>query len=117
MGKTSYFTLKEARLSNNCPECYSTEGLNLVFKQKFIENTFYKAVATDTIKEMHCTNCNTQIYPVRWTDDIEQVVAYQTRAVQPKAKSLKLKPLAWVLIVVDLILIIGIVLYGTGKIG
>ncbi|WP_411767203.1 hypothetical protein [Winogradskyella sp. A3E31] len=116
MGTSKYFTLKEARLNNNCPECYSSEGLQLVFRQKFVENAFYKAVTLDTIKEMHCTNCNMEIFPVRWTDDIEQVVAYQTRAVNPKPKSIKLKTLTWILIVVDLILLVGIILYATGVI-
>ena len=37
----SYFTVKEVDLNNHCPECYSNEGLQLTFKQKFVENAFY----------------------------------------------------------------------------
>lgn len=113
MSSSRFFTLKEARLSNNCPECYSNDGLELNFKQKFIENALYKAITTEVINEMHCHNCNSQIFPIQWTDDIERVVDYQKRALQPKPKSIKLKSLAWILIVLDLLLLIVIILFAT----
>lgn len=106
-----FFTLKEAKLNNNCPECYSTDGLQLTFKQKFVENAFYRAITEETTQTMFCTKCNTAIFPVRWTDEIEQVVAYQKRAATPKPKSFKLKTLAWILIVVDIAIMTGIILY------
>lgn len=113
MGSSKFFTLKEARLSNNCPECYSNDGLEITFKQKFIENAFYKAISADMINEMYCYNCNTPIFPIQWTNDIESVVAYQNRALEPKPKSLKLKSKAWFLIVFVLILAIVIILFTT----
>lgn len=116
MAITKFFTLKEARLNNNCPECYSTDGLLITFKQKFTENAFYKAITNDTAYDMFCYNCETSIFPIQWTEDIERVVDYQKRAVQPKSKSIKLKPLAWVVIILDLILVITIVLFLTGVI-
>ncbi|MEH6534913.1 MAG: hypothetical protein V7719_00865 [Psychroserpens sp.] len=109
-----YFTLKEVQLNNNCPECYSNEGLELTFKQQFIENAFYKSITQETIHKMQCNTCNTTIFPVRWTNDIEQVVAYQKRAVVPKPKSLKLKQLAWVVIIADAVLLIVVLLFVTG---
>lgn len=109
-----YFTLKEVQLNNNCPECYSNEGLELTFKQEFIENAFYKSITQETIHEMQCKTCNTTIFPVRWTNDIEQVVAYKKRAVVPKPKSLKLKKLAWVAIIVTSVLLIAVLLFVTG---
>lgn len=114
MGSSRFFTLKEARLSNNCPECYSNDSLELTFKQKLSENIFYKAITADIKSQMQCHNCNTQIFPVRWTDDIERVVDYQKRAVQPKPKSFKLKPLAWAFIAFDLLLLVSIILFATG---
>jgi hypothetical protein len=98
MGSVKFFTLKEARLSNNCPECYSKVGLEITFRQKFTENTFYKAITNETSHELFCFSCNTPIFPIQWTDDIERVIAYQHRAIIPKSKSLKLKSLAWVII-------------------
>jgi hypothetical protein len=109
-----FFTLKESQLSNNCPECYSGVGLVLTFKQKFVENLFYKAITSEIKHEMHCKTCNTDIFPIRWTSDIEQVVAYQKRAVAPKPKSLKLKKAGWIFIVVNLLLFIIVFLFITG---
>ena len=116
MANTKYFNLIEKKLNNNCPECYSPDGLHLTFKQKFVENAFYKAITNDVVKELHCRNCSTQIFPIRWTDDIEQVVNYQTRAVELKPKSVKLMPIAWFIIIADLILIIAIILFASGTV-
>ena len=30
--KEQFITIKEVRLNNNCPECFSQEGLKLTFK-------------------------------------------------------------------------------------
>ena len=30
-----YVTINSVSLNNNCPECYSREGLTLTFKQRF----------------------------------------------------------------------------------
>lgn len=114
MNSKQYFTLKEVSLNNNCPECYSNEGMVLTFKQRFVENSFYKAITEDRIEEMHCNTCDTDIFPIRWTDDIEQVVAYQKRAIKSKPKSLKLKKLAWIFIAVDLLILILIILFVAG---
>ncbi len=109
-----FFTLKEVRLNNHCPECYSREGLTLTFKQRFTENALYKAITNETIHSLHCNTCNTEIFPVRWTDEIEQVVDYHIRAKTPKPKSIKLKKLAWVIITIVVFIIAGIVLFVTG---
>jgi len=114
MDSQQYFTLKEVKLNNNCPECYSNEGLELTFKQKFVENAFYKAITQDIINDMYCNTCNTAIFPVRWTNDIEQVVAYQKRAVQVKPNSVKLKQLTWFVIIASTVLVSGVVLFVSG---
>lgn len=116
MKSSQYITLKEVKLNNNCPECYSNSGLVLTFKQRFVENAFYKAITNDLINEMHCSVCNTSIFPVRWTNDIEQVVAYQERAANPKQKSIKLKQLSWILIIADFLLLTAVILMLTGVI-
>lgn len=114
MKKQNYFTLKEVQLKNNCPECYSNDGLVLTFKQKFVENLFYKAITENTKYEMQCKTCSTDIFPIRWTNDIEQVVAYQKRAVTAKPKSLKLKKAGWIFIIVDVLLFLTVMLFVTG---
>ncbi len=103
-------TIKEVALKNNCPECYSTKGLTLTFRQKFKETALYKSITKDIIEELVCTKCETTIYPVSWTDDIERVYNYQKKAIEPKKVSIKLKRTAWVIIIAINVLIIGIVL-------
>ncbi|MEM5563666.1 hypothetical protein WNY78_01050 [Psychroserpens sp. AS72] len=114
MKQQNYFTLKEVKLNNNCPECYSNNGLELTFKQRFVENAFYKAITEDTIYEMYCKTCDTAIFPGRWTDEIDRVVAYQKRAATPKPKSLKLKKLAWIIVIVDVVLLVVVLLFAFG---
>ena len=113
MATSKFFTLKEARLSNNCPECYSNDGLEIKFKQRFTENAFYKAITSDLSHSIHCHICDTTIFPARWTNDLERVIDYQQRAVNPKSKSIKLKPLAWVVILLDILVVLLIVLIMT----
>ena len=106
--------LKEVRLNNHCPECYSNDDLTLMFRQQFVENTFYKSLTETVTHSLSCKKCNSVIFPVRWTDDIEQVVDYHKRATTPKPKSLKLKKTAWILILIVVLLLLGIVLISTG---
>jgi hypothetical protein len=95
--KESFITLKEVPISNNCPECFNNTGLKIIFKQKFIETKLYKSI-TDTIThDILCENCQTTIYPERWTEEIERVVEYQTKALSPKKASTYLKKLSWIL--------------------
>ena len=101
-----YFTLKEVELNNNCPECYSKDGLQLTFKQRFIESSFYKAISKETSYSLFCDVCKTIISPARWTNDIELVFEYQQRASPPKPSSFKLKNPSWVIIGVLITLIL-----------
>jgi hypothetical protein len=104
-------TIKEVNLNNNCPECYSTNGLQLTFKQKFKETNLYKSITNETAQEIECKTCNTIIYPVMWTDDIERVFNYQQKAFTPKKPSVKLKKKAWLLIgILGILIITGIML-------
>jgi len=105
--------LKEVQLNNHCPECYSKEDLMLTFKQRFVENRFFKAFTEHITHSLSCRKCNSEIFPVRWTDDIEQVVEYHIRGTNPKPKSLKLKKTAWVLILTIVIIFLGILLFRT----
>ena len=109
MSDNQYITVKTVSLNNNCPECYSTDGLNLTFKQRFKETALYKSITRKVIEELQCQVCQTDIFPVRWTDDIERVVHYHQKAFQPKAASMKLKRAAWILMIaIDLIILLAI---------
>lgn len=106
--------IKEVRLNNHCPECYSNEDLILTLNQTFVENGFFRAFTKNTTHSLSCNKCNTEIFPIRWTDNIEQVVDYHIKATTLKPKSLKLKKLAWGLITIVIVIVIGAVFLGTG---
>ncbi len=109
-----FFTLREVDLNNNCPECYSKEGLQLTFKQRFIETSLYKAISKDTAHSLICRVCDTAIFPARWTDDIERVFEYQQKASPPKPTSIKLKTLSWILILTLAVILILATLFFLG---
>lgn len=100
-------TVKEVSMNNNCPECFSQDGLQLSFKQEFIETSLYKKITQNISHDIHCKKCQTPIYPVMWTDDIERVFNYHERAFEPKKSSTKLKGMAWGLIGGGIALLIG----------
>lgn len=106
-----FFTVKEVILNNHCPECYSKDGMHLTFKQKFVETAFYKAISNDIKHTMVCQTCNTAIFPVSWTDDMEQVFDYQQRALVPKSATFKLKKLTWILLIAAIALIVLLNVY------
>ena len=101
--------IKEVALNNNCPECYSKDGLRLKFKQKFIDTRFYKSITSEIKYEISCKTCNSIIYPVQWTDDIERVFEYQKKAFVPKNPSTYLKKLSWIVILFIAVVIAAIV--------
>lgn len=103
-------TIKEVILKNNCPECYNNEGLRLFFKQKIIDTRFYKSVTSQISHEITCKICNTIIYPVKWTDDIERVFEYQRKAFVPKKASTYLKKVSWVAIILTIIIALAVIL-------
>jgi hypothetical protein len=94
--------VKHVALKNNCPECYSKEGLRLTFRQKIKETNFYRSITSEVSYEINCNNCNSVIYPVQWTDDIERVFEYQKKAFTPNKSSAYLKKASWIVIGVGL---------------
>ncbi|WP_298531205.1 hypothetical protein [uncultured Algibacter sp.] len=110
----TFIDIKEVAINNNCPECYSKDGLRLKFKQKCINTKLYKSITSEIKHEIACKTCNSLIYPVQWTDDIERVFEYQKRAFTPKAKSTYLKKTSWLIIGIMAIIcfiIAGIIIY------
>lgn len=109
MAQKKHITVKKVGLKNNCPECFSTDGLQLTFKQEFTETKFYKSITDRVSCYIDCTTCATAIYPERWTDDIERVVSYQEKALTPKPVSKRFKPLFWgIAIGILFVVILGI---------
>ena len=103
--KKTIHQLHQAKVNNNCPECFSTEGLQFTFSQIEIENKFYSKAQKEITGTLECDNCSQTIYPVNWTEDIERVYHYQKKLATPKSTVLKLKPIAYLLILLDALLI------------
>lgn len=106
-----YFTLHTVSLNNNCPECFSREGLELTFKQQFKENRFCRSITKEIKHQLNCKVCDTAIYSGRWTEDIDRVMDYHKKAFQPKPTSFKLKKLSWILLITIDAIIILVLLY------
>ena len=101
--------VKEVALKNNCPECFSKDGLRLTFKQKIKETKYYKSVTSEISHEISCDICKSAIYPVQWTDDIDRVFEYQKKAFTPNKPSTYLKQLSWIALGITTAVIILIV--------
>lgn len=104
-----FIHIKEVALKNNCPICFSNEGLHLSFKQRLVDTKLYKSITSEIKHKLYCKNCNSPIYPVQWTDDIEQVFEYHKKAFTPKKTTFKLKRASWILITALLLTLITIV--------
>lgn len=106
--------IKKVDLNNNCPICYSQDGLYLTFSQKIIETSFYKAVTSKIKYDMACKTCENIIYPVNWDDDVERVFEYHKKVFTPMKASTHLKKASWLAIgtgVLIAICLIAILIY------
>lgn len=94
--KTEYINLKEASLNNNCPECYSTDGMILSFKQKRIKSRFWVKTKSEIVDSLHCTKCENEIFPGQWTLDIERVHSYHKKMISNAESTFSFTPLFYV---------------------
>ncbi|QBA65132.1 hypothetical protein [Muriicola soli] len=97
MAKEQLDIIKEADLTNNCPECFNQE-LKLTFYQKHVISKFYNKTTGEVSQDIRCVTCGSVIYPVSWTEDIERSFEYFQKMVVPQPKRIKLTQLSFVLI-------------------
>jgi len=100
--------IKDVALKNNCPECFSKDGLRLTFKQKIKDTKFYRSITSEIIHELTCSRCDSIIYPGQWTHDIDLVFKYHEKSFTPKRASTYLKKTSWI-VIVSLFLLITLV--------
>lgn len=103
----SYIEFKKALLKSNCPECYSTDGLTILFSYRNEKTKLFERSTDEVQSTMYCTNCDTVIYPSQWTDDIERVFEYNKKLAQPPEPFFKFKPLSLILMLTIVVLGIG----------
>ncbi len=107
MAKEKQIAIKEAEITNNCPECFNQE-LKLTFYQKHTFNPLYHRTTDMVTHEIKCKKCFSIIYPVNWTDDIERVFDYYNKLVTPNKPSIRFTILFFVI----LVLVIGLIAAG-----
>lgn len=88
MSKEKLKLIKEAELTNNCPECFN-QGLSLGFYQRHVYSKFYHKITSNVTHEIRCKKCDSNIYPVKWTDDIERSFDYYKKLAIPQKKKLR----------------------------
>ncbi|MEC7263327.1 MAG: hypothetical protein VXW38_06275 [Bacteroidota bacterium] len=106
MAKEKRLVIKEADITNNCPECYNQE-LKLTFFQKHTFNPFFHKITNEVTHEIECKKCHSKIYPVNWTPDIERVFDYYNKLVQPDRSSVRFTTLFFIIMVLMLCLVAG----------
>lgn len=102
--KTEYIILKETTLNNNCPECYSTDGMVLSFKQQRLKSKLLVKTKSNVVESINCNKCENQIFPGQWTTDIERVYDYHKKTITRQTGSLRFTKLFYIL----MLLAIGI---------
>ncbi len=109
MAKTRNIVIKDADITNNCPECYNQE-LKLTFYQKHTYNAFFHRTTDEVTHEIKCKKCYSLIYPVNWTTDIERVFEYYNKLVKPDKASVRFTTLFFILLVLVLA-VVGVLVY------
>ncbi|MGF1559490.1 MAG: hypothetical protein ACFCUL_10420 [Flavobacteriaceae bacterium] len=108
MAKEKLVLIKEANLANNCPECFH-QGLTLLFYQKHRYGKLFHSVTGEISNQIRCNKCGSDVYPSKWTDDIERIFEYYQKMVSPEKTSLKFNTLFYVLMLVITALVAAIV--------
>ena len=101
MAKHQMLVIKEAAITNNCPECFNQE-LKLSFYQKHVKTLFYHKMTNEVTSEIKCKKCFSIIYPVNWTTDIERVFDYYNKLVKPDKPAVRFTTLFFVILMVVL---------------
>lgn len=109
MTREKLVVIKEADITNNCPECYN-QDLKISFYQKHKYGRFFNRATSEVSNKIKCNKCDSLIYPVNWTEDIERTFEYYTKMVLPKKTSIKFTSLFYILLVF-LIISVGVGVY------
>ena len=109
MVKEKKVIIKETNITNNCPKCFNQE-LKLTFYQRHTYGRFFDKTTKDISHEIKCIKCNSLIYPVDWTEDIERVYQYYLKMATPDKASIRFTPPFYILTLL-LIAIVAVAAY------
>lgn len=113
MAKEKLVVIKEAALTNNCPECFNKD-LKLTFYQRHRYSSFVHKVTNELTHKIKCNKCGSDIYPAQWTDDIERLFVYYEKTVTPEKSSLTFTALFYGIGILAILLSIAAFLYTQG---
>ena len=88
MGKEELKVIKEAAITNNCPECFN-QDMQITFHQKHIRGRLFHRITNEITHKIRCNTCNSIIYPVNWTEDIERIFDYYQKMATPEKAAIK----------------------------
>lgn len=101
-----------ASLKNNCPECFSSEGITLEFRQLGRTNLWFSAFTETLESTMQCDKCESIIYPISWDESIERVYEYHRKSTELESTKKRWKLPAKILIGILVLGIIAAVYFG-----
>ena len=100
--------INETALQSNCPECFN-QNLKLTFYQKHTYGKLFHRTTDELTNKIVCEKCKSDIYPSKWTDDIERLFEYYKKMATPAPASTKFTGLFYGLIVFFIVLIAAII--------
>ena len=103
MAKEKRIVLKEADITNNCPECFN-QDMKLTFYQKHTYGRLFHRTTGEVSYQIRCNKCDSIIYPIKWTNDIERIFEYYQKMVTPDRASIRFTTLFYILILVLIVL-------------
>jgi hypothetical protein len=109
MAKEKLIVIKEAEITNNCPECFN-QNMKITFYQKHTYGRLFHRTTSEITHEIKCNTCDSLIYPVNWTSDIERTFGYYQKMVDPKPSSTRFTPFFFIFLLL-LIALTGALVY------
>lgn len=109
MAKEKLNVIKEADITNNCPECFN-QDMKLSFYQKHTYGRLFHRTTNEVTHQIKCNKCQSLIYPINWTEDIERSFDYYQKMVKPERPSISFTSLFYILVLL-LIVLVGAVVY------
>lgn len=103
MAKEKLVVIKEADLTNNCPECFN-QDMKLTFFQKHLFGKLYHKTTSKISHQIKCNKCESLIYPVNWTEDIERIFDYYQKTVVPEKATTKFTALFYIIVLLPLVI-------------
>lgn len=106
MAKEKLVTIKEADITNNCPECFN-QDMRITFYQKHKYGKLYDRTTNEISHSIKCNTCSSMIYPVNWTQDIERIFEYYQKMAAPEKASIRFTRLFYILMLLLVAVVAG----------